>query len=60
MAVKAYYHVPTILPFAPSINIGANLETEIEGMFVAGESAGVHGILGAGTMGVIAADAVCK
>jgi uncharacterized FAD-dependent dehydrogenase len=60
VATKAYYHVPTILPFAPRINIGANLETEIEGMFVAGESAGVHGILAAGVMGAIAADAACK
>jgi uncharacterized protein len=57
---KAYFHVPTITPMAPKINIGSNLETEIEGMFVAGESAGVHGILSAATMGIIAADQVCK
>lgn len=57
---KAYYHIPTISPLAPSINIGSNLETEIEGMFVAGESAGVHGILSAATMGIIAADFACK
>jgi uncharacterized FAD-dependent dehydrogenase len=29
-------------------------------MFVAGESAGVHGILSAGIMGIIAVDAICK
>lgn len=57
---KAYYHVPTILPMAPVINIGSNLETEIEGMFVVGESAGVHGILSAATMGLIAANEVTK
>jgi uncharacterized FAD-dependent dehydrogenase len=57
---KAYYHVPTITPMAPKINIGSNLETEMDGMFVAGESAGIHGILSAGTMGIIAADAACK
>lgn len=57
---KGYFHVPTILPSAPRINIGDNLETEIDGMFVAGESAGVHGILAAGIMGIAAADAVCK
>lgn len=57
---KAYFHVPTITPMAPKINIGDNLETEIDGMFVAGESAGIHGILAAGIMGVAAADAVCK
>ena len=57
---KAYFHVPTIIPSAPKINIGDNLETEIDGMFVAGESAGIHGILAAGIMGISVADAVCK
>jgi thioredoxin reductase len=60
LTTKAYFHVPTIVPMAPKINIGDNLETEIDGMFVAGESAGVHGILSAGIMGIAAADAVCK
>jgi len=60
IVTKAYYHVPTILPMPPQINIGNNLETEIPGMFVAGESAGVHGILAAATMGVICANEVCK
>lgn len=60
IATKAYYHVPTITPMAPKINIGSNLETEINGMFVVGESAGVHGILAAATMGIIACDNVCK
>ena len=60
IASKAYFHVPTILPSAPRINIGDNLETEVDGMFVAGESAGVQGILAAGIMGIAAADAICK
>lgn len=60
IATKAYYHVPTIMPLAPQINIGTNLESEIDGMFVVGESAGIHGILAAGCMGAIAADNVCK
>lgn len=60
VTTKAYYHVPTIVPTAPKINIGSNLETEIPGMFVVGESAGIHGILSAATMGIIAADNVCK
>lgn len=60
ISTKGYFHVPTIIPSAPKINIGSNLETEIEGMFVVGESAGVSGILSAATMGVIAADFVCK
>ena len=57
---KAYFHVPTITPMAPKINIGSNLETEVEGMFVAGESAGIHGILSAGLMGIIAANEAVK
>jgi Uncharacterized FAD-dependent dehydrogenases len=60
ITAKAYFHVPTISPIAPKINIGTNLETEISGMFVAGESAGVHGILAAACMGIAAADNACK
>lgn len=60
IATKAYYYVPTILPMAPKINIGDNLVSEIDGMFVVGESAGISGILAASLMGIIAADSVCK
>lgn len=60
VATKAYFHVPTIAPMAPKINIGDNLETEVDGMFVAGESGGISGILAAGIMGVACADAVSK
>lgn len=60
ISTKSYFHVPTITPMAPQINIGSNLETEVEGMFVVGESAGIHGILSAGVMGAIAADNICK
>jgi hypothetical protein len=48
------------MPLAPKINIGSNLETELEGMFVAGESAGITGILSAASMGLICADSACK
>jgi hypothetical protein len=34
---KAYFHIPTVIPLAPAINLGNNLESEIDGMFVAGE-----------------------
>lgn len=60
ISTKAYFHVPTISPMAPKINIGDNLETEVDGMFAAGESAGISGILAAGAMGIIAADSACK
>lgn len=57
---KAYFHVPTIIPFPAKINIGNNLESEIDGMFVVGESAGISGILAACEMGIIAANEICK
>jgi hypothetical protein len=57
---RAYFHIPTIVPLAPSINIESNLESEIDGMFVVGESAGIPGILAASCMGKIAADSVCR
>jgi len=57
---KAYFHIPTIMPFAPKININNNLSSEIDGMFVIGESAGVSGILAAACMGTIAVDSICK
>ncbi len=57
---KGYFHVPHIDPMAAQIRIGKNLESEIDGMFVAGESAGVRGIASAAIMGTIAADSACK
>lgn len=60
IAIKAQYHVPTIMPIAPKINIGNNLASEIDGMFVAGESAGIHGLLAAACTGIIAAGEACK
>ncbi len=60
ITTKGYFHVPTIIPMVPKINIGTNLESEIDGMFVAGESAGVSGILSAAIMGIACADNVCK
>jgi uncharacterized protein len=57
---KAYFHAPTINPMVPKINLGDNLESEIEGMFITGESAGIHGILSAGLTGIIAASSACK
>jgi uncharacterized FAD-dependent dehydrogenase len=60
LATKGYYHAPTIMPLAPKINIGNNLETEVGGMFVVGESAGIPGLLSAGVSGLIAVDSICK
>lgn len=60
IVTKAYFHVPTIITAAPQINIGTNLETEVDDMFVVGESAGINGILAAATMGTIVGDSVSK
>lgn len=58
LTTKAYYHAPTLIPIVPKINIGNNLETEVEGMYVAGENAGVNGILSAAVMGLTAVDSM--
>lgn len=60
ISTKAYFHVPTILPLASKINIKNNMETDIEGLFVVGESAGITGIISAGITGIIAADMITK
>jgi hypothetical protein len=60
ITTKAYYHIPTITPLAPKINLGDNLSTEVDGMFVAGESAGIIGILAAAMTGSIVGDTVCR
>lgn len=57
---KAYFHIPTIIPLPPGINIGTNLETELDNFYVAGETAGVMGLYAAAIMGCAAADAVSK
>lgn len=57
---KSYFHAPTVIPLPASINIGTNLETELDNFYVAGESAGVLGIYSAAIMGVIAADQAFK
>ena len=57
---KAYFHVPTISPLPPKINIGNNLESEIDGMFIVGESAGISGILSAATMGLHVVNEITK
>jgi len=57
---KAYFYIPTIIPSAPKINISKTFESEIENMFILGESAGVSGLLSAALMGIMGADFACK
>lgn len=60
LEAKGYFHVPTITPLAPKINLGSNLESEVEGLYVVGESAGVTGILSAAITGLLSIDSICK
>jgi uncharacterized FAD-dependent dehydrogenase len=57
---KGSYHSPNIAPYASRIRLDTNLETEVEDMYVAGESACIKGILGAAISGAIAMDSACK
>lgn len=57
---RGYFYLPNILPLASKINLNNMLESELEGLFVAGESAGITGIATAAIMGCIAADSANK
>ena len=57
---RGYFHAPTINPLTSEIRIGSNLETEVDGLFVAGESARFTGIAAAAISGSIALDAALK
>jgi hypothetical protein len=57
---KASMHTPTLIPGAGKINLSSKLETEVDGMFVAGESFGVSGLMAAAVTGIMAADGIVK
>ena len=57
---RGYFHVPDIYSLTSNIRISPNMETEIDGMFVAGESAGIRGIVGSAVSGALAAEGVVK
>src|SRR5690606_4186644 len=57
---RGYMHVPDIYSITSNINVAPNLETEIDGLFVAGESAGFRGINSAAISGAIAAECIAK
>lgn len=58
---RGYYHCPDILACpSGSIRLGSNLESEVEGLFMAGESAGISGIAAAGISGALAAESASK
>lgn len=60
LMAKANFHTPTITTLPSKINLGNNLASEVDGMFIVGESAGIQGIVSAALTGIIGADSVCK
>lgn len=57
---KASYHVPNILTMPAKIKLESNFESELEGLYIVGENARLHGIVGAAISSVIATDAIFK
>lgn len=57
---KASYYIPDILCKPGKVNLSKDFETNVEGLFVTGEAAGINGIIGAMASGVIAADKIIK
>lgn len=58
--LKASFHAPAIIPMTGKININKNMETDVPGLFVAGEAAGKIGILAAAMSGLLAAEGAIK
>ncbi len=56
----SYMYLPHIYPMAAKIDLDQNLQSQIEGLYVAGESANIIGILGAAVSGCIAANESCN
>ncbi len=58
---KGYINVPDISLVVPKIKIKKNLSTElVEGLYLAGETAGIQGLISACLSGYIAGDSACK
>lgn len=57
---KGYFHVPAIFPLISGLRLGNNLESEIEDLFIAGESAGLYGVSSAALTGGLAAEFACR
>jgi hypothetical protein len=60
LVTRGYFYVPSIIPLPAKINLKSNLESDMDGLFVVGESSGVKGVVAAAIMGTIAADSICK
>lgn len=57
---RGSFYAPTLSPMAPSIKLDKNFQSVVDNMYVAGESGGIPGILGAAASGAIAAEGMLK
>lgn len=57
---RGAYHIPEILPLPGKIELDGNQMSEINDLYIAGESAGYRGIMGAALSGILAADGAMK
>ena len=57
---RGYYHSPTIKPICGNVNLDSSLETDIDGLYVVGESAGFIGINAAAISGSIVVDSILR
>lgn len=57
---KGNFHVPHLNPIPVKVELESDLQTQLSGLYLAGESAGVFGIMAAALSGIIAADSVNK
>lgn len=53
---KGFIHMPEVITYNPEINVSNKLETNIKDLYVAGESAGITGLLGSAISGLMVAD----
>lgn len=57
---RGYFHIPDIITTTSEVKVGTNLESEIDDLFIAGESVGIRGVAAAAITGAIAADSACR
>jgi len=60
ITTRGYFHMPAIHPIVSDIRLGTNLESEVEDLFIAGESAGLYGVSSAAITGGLAVKFACR
>lgn len=60
LQTRGSYHVPAITALPSEINLSKELESDLEGMYIVGEAAGIQGIMAASLMGILVSDEILK